>query len=276
MARFWNLIYNCIFAKQLKIAQTMKKNHFLLLFLFAVSFAFVSCSDDDGKIYSLTLSEHTINMYSKGTVSVTITKGNGGYTAASSDEEIATVEIKENIILIKGNKTGKVTITISDKENNIDKIKVDLYEEVFRYKVIDNGIYFPEGDIAEEVLEAIEEEIPSFYIAEIGGTYQFLRNDIYTGDLSVYPAGVASYLYTGTFTAAKYMMRLEVKELEKSITYSTVKLESQKSSEVSPPFSFDDKMALVLDVTEYYKEKYPEANIEKIFVAQYIERIDAE
>lgn len=254
----------------------MKKAYFLLLFMFAVSFVFVSCSEDDGEIFSLTLSESKVNMYSKGTVSVTISKGNGEYTATSSNDEIAEVSIKDNVILIKGNATGKVTITISDKENKVAKIDVELYEEVFRYRVTDADIYYKEGDIDENVLEAIKEEISAFYVAETGGIYQFLRNDIYTGELYVYPAGAASYLYTGTFTAAKNMIKLEVKELEKTITYNAIKVELAKSSEAFIPFAFDDNIALVLDVTEYCKEKYPEANIVKLAVAQYIQRIDAQ
>ncbi|MFV0418609.1 MAG: Ig-like domain-containing protein [Dysgonomonas sp.] len=253
----------------------MKKAYFLLLFMFAVSFIFVSCSEDDGEIYSLTLSEHTVNMYSKGTVSVTISKGNGEYTATSSDDKIAEVSIKDNIVLIKGNKTGKATITINDKENKTAKIDVELYEEVFRYSVTDADVYYAEG-VDENIIEAVEGEISTFYVAEIGGVYQFLRNDIYTGELYVYPAGATSYLYTGVFTAAKHMIRLDVKEPEKTITYNAIKVEPVKSSEVSAPFSFDDKIALVLDVTEYYKQKYPEATIGKIAVAQYLERIDAQ
>ena len=175
MGRFWNLIYNRTFVKQLKIAQIMRKAYFLLLFMFAVSFVFVSCSEDDGEIFSLTLSENKVNMYSKGTVSVTISKGNGEYTATSSDDKIAEVSIKDNVILIKGNATGKVTITISDKENKVAKIDVELYEEVFRYRVTDADIYYKEGDIDENVLEAIKEEISAFYVAETGGIYQFLR-----------------------------------------------------------------------------------------------------
>ena len=72
------------------------------------------------------------------------------------------------------------------------------------------------------------------------------------------------------------MIKLEVKELEKTITYNAIKVELAKSSEAFIPFAFDDNIALVLDVTEYCKEKYPEANIVKLAVAQYIQRIDAE
>lgn len=221
-------------------------------------------------------------MYSKGTYSLAITQGNGGYVATSSDEEIATVSIKDNIVLIKGNKVGEVTITIADKENRSVDVQVELYEELFKYKVIeDASLYAIKGEVSDDGRKAIENEISNFYIAETGGFYQFLRNDIYTGYLSVYPAGITSALYTGTFTAASNNIRLELRngegEVEEAFIYYGIKYESTKSSETFVSFNFYNDMVLVIDCTEYFKEKDPEAYSKLTGVAfgQRIQRIEA-
>lgn len=249
----------------------MKKNYFLLLVFFALSFFFISCSTDD-EVVSLNLSDSTIKMYSKGTHSFTITQGNGGYTAISSDEEIATVSIKDNLVAIKGNKVGEVTVTVSDKENKIAKINVTLFEEKFKYKVVeDASIYLIEGEIDEDDREAIKENIPTYYFAETGGSYEFLRNNIYTGDLLVYPTESSSSAYSGVFTAAKDMMRLNITEPEKEFIYYGIKYNPVKSSEAAIPFSFLDDMILIIDCTEYYKGIYPK--LKGVAFGQRIQRV---
>lgn len=239
----------------------MKKVYCLLLFVFTLSLFLVSCSSDDD-VVSLDTSNGKIKMYSKGTYSLAITRGNGGYVATSSDEKIATVSIKDNIVLIKGIKAGEVTITIADKEDRSVVVEVELYEEFFKYKVIDKAsIYAIKGEVSNDERKAIEDQISDFFIAETGGFYEFLRNDIYTGNFSVYPSGIASYLFTGTFTAASNNLRLEKRddknEVIEAFMYYGIKYEPTKSSETFLPFNFYDDMMLVIDCTEHFKKSYP-------------------
>jgi len=253
------------------------KNFYLLL-LSILTISFLSCSDDDDEIRPLNLNTNDITIYSQDAGTVSILKGNGGYKAVSSDESIATATVStENVISIQGKKTGKVTITVTDKESKTAKIEVTLKEDNYRYKVIKTELFSITGDVDEEIQEAIreeaEEDISQFYFTEVDGFYQFLRNKTYNGILDVYQPNTTEPVYTGTFMAGSDVMKMIADE--KEYVYNGIKDESseEKSVEAAKPFGFYDKMILIFNRTEYFKEKYPEAGIQGVAYGQYIQQM---
>lgn len=244
----------------------MRNIYYLLLLFFTLPLSFISCSDDD-EIVPLALLENEVKMYSNGNWSVTITKGNGGYLVTSSDEKIATASVKDNVIQIKGNKVGRVTITVNDKENKTAKIDVELYEDIFRYEIVEDvSVYNLAGEIDEDVLEKIKKDIPKLYKGKKGELYQFVRSNTYTGDMAVYPTNepTADTIFFGTFTAANNIVRImPIEQEEETIVYYGVKYEQKKSDMPAQAFTFYDDMVLVVDYTakanEYIKDKDPEA-----------------
>jgi len=248
----------------------MKSVHLLFVLLFS-SFLFLSCSDNDDEVDSIILSSPTLKMYSHGSSSMTIVQGNGGYTVVSSDNETATASVTNNTISITGKKVGKVTITIKDKKDKTTDLVVELYEEVFSYKVIDTDIFRIEGTVSEEVREAIKEDIPLFYPAENEDFYHFIRNQDYTGILSICAPGSNDPLYEGTFIAGRNAMRLTIRENVYSYTGVKEEPKSVGGDQPAEPFPFLDNMNLIYDCTEYYKDRYPDAGT--VYLKQYIQRV---
>ncbi|MBB4035945.1 hypothetical protein GGR21_001840 [Dysgonomonas hofstadii] len=254
----------------------MRKINYLLLILFALSFA--ACDDDD-EVSSLTLSSTELTMYSQGTTSILV-QGNGGYTASSSDEEIATVSIDGDAVLIKGKKVGKATITVKDKKDKTAEIEVTLYEENYTYKILGSDIFLVRGEVADNILNEIKGDIQQFYPAENGNLYRFVRNNRMEGILTIHPSGSEQVLYKGSFMAGKAsydIMRMDIKE--NVYYYFAYEDETKEKSAAigggsSLPFTFYDKLILVYNCTDYYKEKYPSAGIEYMAFGQYLESVD--
>jgi len=75
---------------------------------------FVSCEKEDEPV-ALTLSESSLEIYAGDNGSATIETGNGGYSASSSNELVATVSISGSSITITAIAKGSATITVSDQ-----------------------------------------------------------------------------------------------------------------------------------------------------------------
>lgn len=58
--------------------------------------------------------------------SVTVSGGTAPYTAVSGDEEIATVEVSDGVITIKGVKAGTTTVTVTDSKEKSGSISVTV------------------------------------------------------------------------------------------------------------------------------------------------------
>lgn len=253
----------------------MKKIYLLSLILFTLSF--FACSDDD-EVTDLSL-PNTVYILSQETTTLQI-KGNGGYTASSSDENIVTASIDGDIITIKGKKVGEATITVKDKKDKTVKIEVKLHEDEYLYKIGNSEIYKAVGkdgkEIDENILNEIKEDIPEFYPAEAGNFYKFVRNNTYNGILTIHSTALGQPLYEGSFVGAytsKNVLRFEIKD--NAYFYYALKNTAEEKSvggNSSAPFNFHDKLILAYDCTEYYKEKYPNADIEHVSFAQYIEK----
>lgn len=66
---------------------------------------------------TLDKSEVSVGMklgHTDGTAKVTVTGGNGGYTATSANEEVARTSVSGDVITIQGVKEGETTVTITD------------------------------------------------------------------------------------------------------------------------------------------------------------------
>ncbi len=69
------------------------------------------------KTITLDKSEVSVGMklgHTDGTATVTVTGGNGNYTAVSANEDVATTSVQGDVITIQGRKSGETTVTITD------------------------------------------------------------------------------------------------------------------------------------------------------------------
>ncbi len=64
--------------------------------------------------------------HTDGIGTVTVTGGNGNYTAESANEDVATTSVKGDVITIQGKKSGETTVTITDMMGLTQTVKVKV------------------------------------------------------------------------------------------------------------------------------------------------------
>ena len=125
----------------------MKKTNCFYCFLFAL-FLF-SCNENNPieQYAPLVVSETEVTLSPNKTyVEISILKGAGNYMAASSVDSVARCFLIDNKLIITGYKTGKSTITLTDKDKNQVSIKVTINEFIARATPLSNVVFIKIGD----------------------------------------------------------------------------------------------------------------------------------
>ncbi len=105
----------------------MKKVILFLSTIFVGLALVTSCTDDSTpEAKPLKLSKEKVSLLMKGTETVKIIDGNGGYKVSSSAEDIATATLKDNVITITGKDVGESKITVTDAEKKTATINVTV------------------------------------------------------------------------------------------------------------------------------------------------------
>lgn len=107
----------------------MKKIIFILGL--AVSLATISCNKDEEKqeIQQEIKTDNTkVSVVETESITIKIISGNGGYKATSSNEENASVSIKDNVLTIEGKKAGTAQISLIDSKGKKTTIDVLIQE----------------------------------------------------------------------------------------------------------------------------------------------------
>ena len=94
----------------------------------AFTFALASCTKDDTT--SIKFNPSPVSVVVNGTQNVTVSGGDGTYTAKSSDEKIATVTVSKATITVKGIKAGNATITVTDSKKVTGTLNVTVVDGV--------------------------------------------------------------------------------------------------------------------------------------------------
>lgn len=111
----------------------------MLCCMFALTF--VSCDDDDDEPQAmLKFNPEKVEVVVGASVDVTVSEGAESYTAVSSDEEIATVEVSENIITVTGVKEGSATVRVTDTNNKIGILSVTVKSEADELELDKNSV----------------------------------------------------------------------------------------------------------------------------------------
>ena len=121
------------------------------------------------KTMTLDKSEVSVGMklgHTDGAAKITVTGGNGDYTAVSANKEVATTSVDGNVITIQGFKQGETTVTITDMMGLTQTVSV---------KVETTTIPFTDDEKAD--ILALTDDIQTFdgeqakWVAYYGGTY---------------------------------------------------------------------------------------------------------
>lgn len=219
----------------------MKKSKFLLLFVLTALFVgFSACGDSDDDVI-VKLEKSTAEIERDSTVTIKITEGNGGYTATTADDKIATATIGDNTVAIKAVGVGPTTITVKDKEGKTATIAVSVFSIAGEWEVGEAKIEV-EG-VSEEDAATIETDFESYALKSLtlkeDGTYEMTEKN---GDDS-------DVVTTGTYTYAGNTLTLteDVEEGEEADVYVLNITELTKTS-----------LKFTHDGTEILKEEYPD------------------
>lgn len=117
----------------------MKAKYKLLSLLLAtMPLVWTGCNDDDDnttfveeEIPELALDQKSIDVNVGNTATVEITQGGGDYKAFSVNEDIISVTLENNKLVITGLTNGKSAVIISDKNSNYIELSVrSLYDKI--------------------------------------------------------------------------------------------------------------------------------------------------
>jgi len=259
----------------------MKKlfNLFLLATLFC---GFTSCSDDndDNRIKFYVAESYnadgTANLVRTESLSAKIGMGttfyikggSGNYTVTSDNEGLAVVQAGEESGLyhIATNETlGSTTIKVKDGSNETVSIplSVQSYRLEFPIGNIYTAIQVEEGvTIDENIKKEIEEEVATRMIP-VRNLLVLTFEKPSSG--SLYISGDGTTQYTGTFTQTRTNSEnwfVDAKYNDKEFHYHISKIELVLRSKEK---TFLDILDILEDMTEVYKEKYPDAGIKKVY-----------
>lgn len=98
------------------------------------------------------LSQREVSLEQGATATLSITAGNGTYTASSDNEAVATASVEDNVITITGVTAGDATITVKDAKEKTAEVAVTVTEKVFEAYGIDMGIGYGGGDTGTHAL----------------------------------------------------------------------------------------------------------------------------
>ena len=104
--------------------------HILCFVLILLQFSlFSSCKDDD-TVGELKLDRAAIQIKEGSEGILKVENGSGGYQFSFSDEGYASAKYRENLIYIKGEKYGKVTMKVTDMEGHIATLDIVIVSKV--------------------------------------------------------------------------------------------------------------------------------------------------
>ncbi|MGY4386589.1 hypothetical protein ACVWYN_003644 [Pedobacter sp. UYP24] len=112
-----------------------KKSYFLVL-MFGLSQLLQSCAKKEASfnVVEMTLDKSAVSLTPNGSISVNISTGNGDYTAVSSNNDVATARIADNVITITATtkqERANAVIVVTDKmfkRQSIDVVIAKLFE----------------------------------------------------------------------------------------------------------------------------------------------------
>lgn len=230
----------------------MKRSKFLLTLLMTTLFiGFTSCNDDDE--ISLKLEKSVVDIQVGEKAVVKITEGNGDYKIVSTEQVVATAEIKDSEIIISGLSEGSTTITIEDKEGKTAPLTINVVGIVGAWQV-NSDKSAVEVEANDEVIEEIKTELASdnFKTLELNDdkTFTMVREDKEGTETTV----------EGTYTYVDKILTLAIAEGE---DFETMSLNITEVTETTLKFNYDQ--------TEFFQAKYPEGEVTKVLTTLELE-----
>lgn len=162
-----------------------------------MSWLFVSCDDSDSPV-ALSVEDH-LTLLPGQTQTISISGGAGYYKHSTSNANVVNFERKDNNkIELSALNVGHALITISDQNNTIAQVLVEVEEEETNMDVIQLRLNVDVDNA--EIKTLIETELGEGFPLPVGGYYKFIRQTENGGELGAYTRVSGEDAVTGTFT----------------------------------------------------------------------------
>lgn len=225
----------------------------------------------DGKPTSDKLSSTNVTFYNSTLKArfISVSGGEGEYTAKSSDQDIiedSSIEINNkqyintSILSFTLKKEGTVIITVTDKGGNSAKLEVVATILSREFEIVESELII-NNEVSETIKTEIENDIMSNNLNK-NNLLVLTYNDHYQGSFRVSTAPTSLDIrLSGSFriedTTSKLSLYLTYNDMEHHY-YSPFNIGAEAKTKTSyPPVTH----SLKEDLTEYYKTKYPAENI---------------
>jgi len=129
------------------------RNKLLYLLVMVLPLGFTACDDDDDdndilpteEVSELILEKSTVDVKVDNTGNVKITQGGGEYHAFSSDPDVVSVELADNVLTLSALSRGRTSIIISDKNSQYKELNVVAFYDVLEVESTEIMVKMPLG-----------------------------------------------------------------------------------------------------------------------------------
>jgi len=127
-------------------------NKLFVLLIMVLPLGFTACDDDDDndilpteEVPELILEKSTVDVKVDNTGAVKITQGGGEYHAFSSNPDVVTVELEDDVLTLSALSRGVTSVIISDKNSNYKELNVVAFYDVLAVETSEISVKMPLG-----------------------------------------------------------------------------------------------------------------------------------
>ena len=222
------------------------------------------CSSCDENESVMTINESKLVMASGANRSILIEGGHPEYSVVSRSENIVTASIINDILIINALQPGETILTLFDAESSIVVIPITVHPYSNQTILEIDSLYISTIITDPTIKQIIENELNDGFLFPVGTRYVLGFKAEEPGDLLIYPN--ANQVIEGTFNVEKADERLNYifTYENKTITYQ-IDMVNMTTAVSSVEIAW---ISLTEDLTEYYKQVYPDAGVEKVLRMQ--------
>ncbi|MGX5688665.1 hypothetical protein [Arcticibacter tournemirensis] len=227
---------------------------FFVILSLCLTFFFTGCGKDDKDPVP---EEVPVPIILGRDTSLTVNSASGPLSAISQNEEIATVQLNGNIILISTHKLGSTNIRVMDNAGT-DKviIKVDVQRGYGVHRITS---YMTSVQASDPLIKKrIEDELNAISPLPVNAAYGFNL----TGEQSplyVFPDGLDGQMLEGVISFNSQTRTCLLKYSGQIFEYAVMPTQGFKTATTSESPMIE--YGFVADFTQQYQSLYPEANI---------------